>query len=90
MRSRCAAGNDPDNRHDFPSRVHLVDEGRTAEQAEVWEHVRALVSLAPVSASVARKAETQNLCVTKQQWVYSRTLGNQIAYVEINIADTRR
>ena len=78
-------GADPDNRRDFPAQA-FATKGRSAEQQAVFAHVRALAHLR-TSTPALQRGKTTNLCVSEQQWVYSREVRGQTAVVEINNAD---
>lgn len=84
-------GNDPDNRRDFPGGWKEDDHnaftatGRTAEENEVFDHVRKLVSLRRASAAL-RRGKTVNLFVGEQQWVYARIAPDETALMVLNNA----
>ena len=78
-------GADPDNRRDFPSAAFSA-QGRTPAQQDVWTHLQTLTHLRSSLAALSSGA-THDLCITDQQWVYSRQGAGQTAYVEINNAD---
>ncbi len=78
-------GADPDNRRDFPATAFL-QEGRTPGQQDIWDHVRSLTHLR-TQMTALREGATQNLCVTKEQWVFSRSTAGQTVYVELNNAN---
>ncbi|MBL0158951.1 MAG: cyclomaltodextrinase N-terminal domain-containing protein [Bryobacterales bacterium] len=84
-------GNDPDNRRDFPggwkedARNAFTSAGRTADENELFEHVKKLIALRKGSAAL-RRGGTENLMVGEQQWVYARTMLGATVLVVLNNA----
>lgn len=78
-------GGDPDNRRDFPQSAFTAL-GRSAEQQDVWQHVQQMIHLR-TSLPALTDGNTRNECIAEQQWVWSRSKGDQTVYVEINNAD---
>ncbi|HEU4389506.1 MAG TPA: alpha-amylase family glycosyl hydrolase, partial [Blastocatellia bacterium] len=82
-------GGDPDNRRDFPGgfpgdrRDAFAESGRTAEEREVFEHVRRLTRLR-LEIEPLRRGELINLYVADQQYAYARRTGAATAIVVIN------
>lgn len=82
-------GGDPDNRRDFPggfpgdAHNAFTKEGRTAEQQEVFEHVR---RLARVRAELEplRRGRLVNLYIADQQYAYARTTPRSSVVIIIN------
>ncbi|MBI1808580.1 MAG: cyclomaltodextrinase N-terminal domain-containing protein [Gemmatimonadetes bacterium] len=70
-------GGDPDNRRDFPGgwkedpRNAFEAAGRTPDEQAVFAHVQKLLQLRAANADL-RGADTKNLLVTNQQFVYRR------------------
>jgi neopullulanase len=70
-------GPDPDNRRDFPggwpgdTSNAFAAAGRTPEQQAVWQHVNTLLRTRAAHADM-RRARTEHLAVTDQQFVYRR------------------
>ncbi|HEX2094039.1 MAG TPA: alpha-amylase family glycosyl hydrolase [Longimicrobiaceae bacterium] len=88
-------GGDPDNRRDFPGgwprdpRNAFEASGRTADEQAVFEHVRKLLRLR-AGRSDLRGADTENLHVGEQSWVYRRgrsvvALNNDTTPAEIRL-----
>jgi glycosidase len=86
-------GADPDNRRDFPGgfpgdpRSAFEAAGRTADEASVHDHVRALLKLRQ-EVEALRRGRTVNLHVADKTWVYARVLDGQAAVVGINTGET--
>lgn len=82
-------GNDPDNRHDFPggfpgdTRSAFTADGRTAEENDVFNHVRSLTHLRAADAAL-RRGRMTCLSVADKQLVYARTLGKDSCLVAFN------
>jgi glycosidase len=85
-------GADPDNRRDFPGgfpgdpRSAFEAAGRTADEASVHDHVRALLKLRQ-EVEALRRGRTVNLHVADKTWVYARVLDGQAAVVGINTGE---
>jgi len=85
-------GGDPDNRRDFPggfpgdARSAFEAAGRTADEASVHAHVRALLELRQDTVAL-RRGRTVNLHVADQTWAYARVLDRQAVVVGINTGD---
>jgi glycosidase len=85
-------GADPDNRRDFPGgfpgdpRSAFEAAGRTADEASVHDHVRALLNLRQEMGAL-RRGRTVNLHVADKAWVYARVLDGQVAVVGINTGE---
>ncbi|HEX9190149.1 MAG TPA: alpha-amylase family glycosyl hydrolase [Vicinamibacteria bacterium] len=86
-------GPDPDNRRDFPGgfpgdpRNAFEPAGRTAAEAAVHAHVRALLQLRQATPAL-RRGRLANLHVADKAWVYARVLdGGGAAVVGINTGD---
>ena len=85
-------GVDPDNRRDFPggfpgdARNAFEAAGRTADEASVHGHVRALLKLRQEIAAL-RRGRTVNLHVADKTWAYARVLDGQAAVVGINTGE---
>jgi neopullulanase len=88
-------GPDPDNRRDFPGgwagdAANAFDvSGRTADQQAVWQHVQTLLRTR-AAVSDLRRARTEHLVVTDQQFVFRRgratvALNNDTAAVSLAI-----
>ncbi len=84
-----AGRGDPTNRRDFPGgwredpRNAFEASGRTPEQQEVHAHVQRLLKLRAERADL-RGAETENLVVGDQLWVYRR--GNTVVAINNDTA----
>jgi glycosidase len=84
-------GNDPDNRRDFPGgfpgdpRSAFEPAGRTAGEADVFDHVRRLLRLRRETAALRRGA-MRSLVATEQSWAYARLHEGQVAIVVLNNA----
>ena len=82
-------GGDPDNRRDFPGgwpddpRSAFEASGRTAQEEEVFSHLRRLLRLRRDEAPL-RHGRMVNLAVDEESWVYARVLGGEIAVVALN------
>jgi glycosidase len=82
-------GGDPDNRRDFPGgfpgdpRSAFEAAGRTADEAAVHAHVRALLRLRQETKAL-RRGRTVNLHVADRSWVYARVLDAETAVVAIH------
>jgi glycosidase len=85
-------GADPDNRRDFPGGFPgdpssaFEAAGRTAAEASVHDHVRALLNLRQEIGAL-RRGRTVNLHVADKAWVYARVLDGQVAVVGINTGE---
>jgi glycosidase len=85
-------GGDPDNRRDFPGgfpgdpRNAFEASERTADEASVHAHVRALLQLRQQTPAL-RRGRTVNLHVADKTWAYARVLDGQVALVAINTGD---
>lgn len=85
-------GNDPDNRRDFPggwkgdSRNAFTKDGRTAEQQDVFSHVRRLLRLRTQFDSL-RRGRTLTLIAEDRLWAYARVTKKQMAVVVVNSGD---
>jgi len=85
-------GVDPDNRRDFPGgfpgdpRSAFEAAGRTADEASVHDHVRALLKLRQEIGAL-RRGRTVNLHVADKTWAYARVLDGQAAVVGINTGE---
>jgi glycosidase len=85
-------GADPDNRRDFPGgfpgdpRSAFEGEGRTADEASVHAHVRALLRLRQATGAL-RRGRTVNLHVADKTWAYARVQDRQAVVVGINTGD---
>jgi len=70
-------GNDPDNRRDFPggwtsdSRNAFAPAGRSAQEADVWQHVQRVAALRAARREL-RGGTTDHLVVREQVYVYRR------------------
>ena len=86
-------GGDPDNRRDMPGgfpgdpRDAFSEAGRTAEEQDVFAHLRKVLQLRRELAPLRRGALRQ-LFVSEQQYAYARTLDRQAVVVVINNAAT--
>jgi neopullulanase len=84
-------GGDPDNRRDFPggfpgdARNAFTTNGRTPEEAAVFDHLRRLLGLRAELAPL-RRGRMVTLAVTEQAWAYARVLGDQAVVVVLNNA----
>ena len=84
-----AGGADPDNRRDFPggftgdARNAFERAGRTAEQQDVFEHVRRLARLR-AELEPLRRGRLVNLHYAEQQYAYARTTPRASVVVAIN------
>jgi neopullulanase len=84
-----AGGNDPDNRRDFPggwkddAANAFVAGGRTADQQQIFEHVRNLNRLRR-QLDCLRHGKTVNLASTETLWAYARVAKKQMAVVILN------
>jgi neopullulanase len=82
-------GDDPDNRRDFPGgwpgdpANAFTQDGRTAEQNAVFDHVKRLAHLR-TSMPVLARGSTLNLVLQDQQWAFARKLGDEIAIIVMN------
>lgn len=82
-------GTDPDNRRDFPggwpgdSRNAFLASGRTAEENDIFNHVRKLCRLRAAS-DVLRNGRMTNVAVQEQAWVFTRVTRTQTALIGIN------
>jgi neopullulanase len=82
-------GNDPDNRRRFPggwtadARNAFEASGRTAEEQDVFAHVRTLLHARREFASL-RRGRLMQLLATEQQWVYARQHDGETVVVAIN------
>ena len=82
-------GDDPDNRRDFPggfpgdARDAFTNEGRTPQEQQVWQHVRALTHLRAELAPL-RRGSQKTLYQTDKQWAYARVLGHDAVIVVLN------
>lgn len=91
-------GNDPDNRRDFPGgwptdlnadqRNAFEDSGRTAEENEIFNYLKKLLSLR-ASLPELRTGELKHLHISDQAYVYSRSISYRMweTIVAINNAD---
>jgi neopullulanase len=85
-------GPDPDNRRDFPGgwaadpRNAFLASGRTAEEKEVFDHLRRVLALRARSTPL-RRGEMRNLRVDDRAWLYVRRQGSEIALVALNLSD---
>ncbi len=70
-------GNDPDNRRDFPGGWHddprnaFEESGRTADQQQVFSHIRELAHLRRELRAL-RRGTMLNLLVGEQTWAFAR------------------
>lgn len=84
-----SGGGDPDNRRDFPggfpgdSRDAFTASGRSAEEQEVFEHVRKVARLR-AQLEPLRRGELINLYVSDQQYAYARKTRRETVIVVIN------
>ncbi|HEX6623378.1 MAG TPA: alpha-amylase family glycosyl hydrolase [Pyrinomonadaceae bacterium] len=82
-------GGDPDNRRDFPGgfagdpRNAFTNEGRTATQNDVFNHVRRLARLR-VELPALRHGSVLHLYDEEQQTAFARVHGNQTVIVAFN------
>jgi neopullulanase len=86
-------GGDPDNRRDFPGgwigdKQNAFEVGeRTAEQQEVFAHVRKLTHLR-AKLECLRRGRTLTLFTGDTVWAYARSTRKQLAVVVINTGDS--
>jgi glycosidase len=84
-------GNDPDNRRDFPggwpgdARDAFTSAGRTAEENEVWSHVRLLAKVRAGSRAL-QTGRTELLHHGEQTLVYARRAAQEIVIGAFNNA----
>jgi len=82
-------GRDPDNRRDFPGGFPGDPEnafqktGRTAEQEEVFEHVRQLLQMRARLGSL-RRGRLVNIAVTGSLYAYARVSAAETSFVVLN------
>ncbi|HEY3130648.1 MAG TPA: alpha-amylase family glycosyl hydrolase, partial [Acidobacteriota bacterium] len=82
-------GGDPDNRRDFPggfpgdSHSAFSKEGRTAEEQQVFEHVRKLIALRKELAPL-RRGSLMTLVADEKILVYARVLGLDCVLMAFN------
>jgi glycosidase len=87
-----AGGEDPDNRRDFPGgwkddpRNAFDAAGRTAQEEEVVEHVRRLLTLR-ANTPALRRGRFVDLAVTEKTWAYARVTETDAAIVVVNNDD---
>lgn len=80
---------DPNNRSDFPGgfpgdeRDAFAQSGRTAEEQEVFAHLRK-VALLRAEIEPLRRGKLINLFVSDQQYAYARKTAREVAIVVIN------
>jgi neopullulanase len=86
-----AGGGDPDNRRDFPGgwpgdrRNAFEASGRTAEENQVFDHVRRLLRLR-AELEPLRRGRLTHVHIAEQQYVYARLGQNQTVIVAVNNA----
>lgn len=82
-------GDDPDNRRDFPggfpgdTQTAFTPAGRTAQEQQIWQHVRTLTHLRAELLPLRRGSQI-TLYQTDKQWAYARVLGRQDALIVLN------
>jgi hypothetical protein len=82
-------GGDPDNRRDFPGgfpgdpRNAFSAAGRAAEQAAIFDHVRALLHLRRESEPL-RRGDCVVVEASREAWVCSRQSGRHTALTVLN------
>ena len=82
-------GGDPDNRRDFPggfandARNAFERSGRTAEQQQVFEHVKRLTRTR-MELEPLRRGRLVNLYYSEQQYAFARTTDREGVVVAIN------
>jgi glycosidase len=82
-------GGDPDNRRDFPGgfpgdpQNAFSDRSRTAEQAEVYNHVRRLLEIRK-ELEPLRRGDLKVIHVSAETWAAVRTAGQRKALIVIN------
>jgi neopullulanase len=82
-------GGDPDNRRDFPGgfpgdpQNAFSDRSRTAEQAEVYNHVRRLLDIRK-ELEPLRRGDLKVIHVAAETWAAVRTVGPRKALIVIN------
>jgi neopullulanase len=87
-----AGANDPDNRRDFPggwkedANNAFVENGRSASQRQILNHVRKLTRLRQ-KLECLRNGSTLNLVSTDSVWAYARVTKKQMAVVVIIAGD---
>lgn len=85
-------GNDPDNRRDFPGgwpgdpRNAFEQSGRTAEEQEVFEHLRKALRLRS-ELEPLRRGRTMHLSIDDQAYVFARYTDAGTVIVAINNSD---
>ena len=86
-------GHDPDNRRDFPGgwtddpRSAFDASGRTAEQQEVFEHVRRMMHLRR-EIDALRRGRLVHLAINEQTYAFARLSASGTALVALNNATT--
>jgi neopullulanase len=82
-------GGDPDNRRDFPggfpgdARNAFNESGRTADENDVFNHLRRLARLR-AELPALRRGTLLHVYDEEQQTVFARRLGNETVFIAIN------